>query len=162
MGRNGIASVTVERQTGMDVGCKRDALAAVAGTLPRIGRGLCRTAYADSRQRFVYKIDNAGYEGSNRDEYEAFTSGRLSAMGLGQYGSPVALFTVETPDGPVEVLAMPFRAHGSDHADHGERARARARGMMRLPDMHEGNYRVTANGRIKITDLGFGIDGRGW
>jgi len=162
MGRNGIASVTVERQTGMDVGCKRDALATVEGNLPRIGRGLCRTAYADSRKRFVYKIDNPGYEGSNRAEYEAFTSGTLRDMGLGQYGSPVALFTVETADGPVEVLAMPFRAESSASASAAEYERARSRGMFRLPDMHDGNYRVTANGRIKITDLGFGVSGRVW
>lgn len=160
MGRSAIATVTVTRGTGMDVGCKRDALAAVAGTLPRIGRGLTRTAYTDSRKRFVYKIENYGYEGSNREEYETFSGSALRDRGLAQYGTPVALFTVDTPDGPVDVLAMPFRANDAGSAPRAERARFADRGGLRLPDMHDGNYRVTENGRIKITDLGFGADNR--
>lgn len=157
MGRT-IASVTVERGTGMDVGCKRDALAAARGELFPIGDGAQRTVYVDARGRFVYKIEKGGYPGSNRDEYEAFRSSHLREMGLGQYGSPVALFTVETAGGwSVEVLAMPVRPKHSHEASPAEQNRFHSRGARRLVDMHPANYRVTPGGRIKITDLGFGL-----
>lgn len=156
MGRT-IDTVTVERGTGMDVGCKRDALATVRGELRKIGNGAQREVYADARGRFVYKLERPGYPGSNRDEYEAFMSDALATRGLRQYGSPVALYTVATPDGPVEVLAMPMRPLAARDATPAELERFSARGGYRLPDMHDANYRVSANGRIKITDLGFGV-----
>lgn len=160
MGRT-IATVTVERGTGMDVGCKRDALATVQGTLRRIGNGAQRDVYVNAKRTIVYKIERPGWEGANRAEYDAFMSGALSRRGLGQYGSPVALYTVTTETGEtVEVLAMPFRAEHGRSASEAEMDRAWRRGMFDLPDMHDANYRVTANGRIKITDLGFGARDR--
>lgn len=157
-----LKDVTVERGTGMDVGCKRDALAAVMGNLRKAGQGAQRSVYVDARERFVYKIERSGYPGSNREEYEAFMSGELRERGLARFGSPVALYTVQTRhSGPVTVLAMPFRAQRSEAASPAEHERAAERGLFRLPDMHGANYRVTANGRIKITDLGFGVRRRG-
>lgn len=153
----------VERGTGADIGCKRDAIATARGELNRIGAGVQRTAYADRRNRFVYKIENGGWDGANRAEFEAFMGGELRARGLAQYGSPVALFTVTDPNGrEYEILAMPFRAQASHAASRAEMNRFMSRGGNRLPDMHGGNFRVTANGRIKITDLGFGAERRGW
>jgi hypothetical protein len=157
MTREMLATVTVERGTGMDVGCKRDAYRAAHGMLREIGNGAQRVVYVDDRSRFVYKIATDWYPEANREEFEAFMSGRLSAMGLGMYGSPVALFTVQMANGPVEVLAMPFRSKSANDADPNAQKRFMARGARRLPDMHDANWRVTANGRIKITDLGFGV-----
>ena len=156
----GNATVTVTRGTGMDVGCKRDALRAINGDLRMIGSGLTRKAYADDRSRIVYKIESRGYPGSNRQEYDTFSGSALRDRGLAQYGTPVALYTIATDDGPIDVLAMPFRSDASHAAPMAELVRFRNRGGLRLPDMHGGNYRVTAGGRIKITDLGFGVSAR--
>lgn len=160
MGRT-IANVTVERGTGMDVGCKRDALATVEGSLKRIGNGAQREVYSDARGRFVYKLERPGYPGANRDEFNAFMSDALKSRGLSQYGSPVALYTVHLSNGDtVEVLAMPMRPHDSRTVSPAALEKFAERGGYNLPDMHDANWRVSPNGRIKITDLGFGLRAR--
>lgn len=157
------ARTTVTRTTGMDVGCKRDAEACVDGMLREIGHGAQRRVYADARMRFVYKLETEWYPGANRDEYDAFVNVLPNKHPeLRQYGSPVALYHVTQSDGSiVDVLAMPFRKDHSNDAPLAESRRFESRlrnerGVRKLQDMHGANYRVTANGRIKITDLGFG------
>lgn len=156
-----IRDVTVERGTGMDCGSKRDALRAIRGEFQRAGRGLCRTVYIDDRNRFVYKIDNAGWAGSNRAEFEAQMGEELVKRGLRTYATPSAIFTM--PDG-TEILAQPVRPRDSNEADwdtrdrfHDALRRAEQAGHDPIPDMHGGNYRLTPGGRIRITDLGFGF-----
>lgn len=158
-----LAQISVERQTGMQVGSKRDAYRAANGDLAKVGAGLQRTVYVDDTMRTVYKVANWGWDHSNREEYEAMYVG-LAAAGLSRYRTPCALFTM--PDGTT-VLAMPYRVH------HGRALSARARDRfyhdlrnaqahgVRVPDMHDGNYRGTPAGRVKITDLGFGVQVQG-
>lgn len=160
------ASVKVERGTGMDCGSKRDAILAVSGGLARIGAGLTRTVYVDARSRFVYKVENgARWQGTNRAEYEDMMGGEMERRGLTYYRTPCALYTM--PDGTT-VLCMPVRPKDSRDAAPGaverfqRRLREQARVHGAIPDMHPGNYRVTPNGRVKITDIGFGADGRAW
>lgn len=161
-----IRSITALRDTGMQVGCKRDAYRAAIGDLshsdPHTGRdmrGLQRSCFIDDKGTTVYKVANPGWDNANRLEFEQMYR-ELADAGLTAFRTPCALFIL--PNGQ-SVLAMPYRPqHGRALS---QRAEARLHAALRnaqthgyfVPDMHEGNYRGTPAGRPKITDLGFAM-----
>lgn len=148
-------TVEVSKWIGhMQYGSKRDAIAAVDGTLPMLGRGACRKVYKGKSPRIVYKVTTSGDNRANVSEYERML--RVQAFDH-NIATPCTLYMV---DG-VAVLAMVERPHDSDTLDHA----AYDRFMQRLTrynresgdhigDMHGQNYRATPSGKGTVTDCG--------
>lgn len=149
----------------MHVGTISGARAAVEGTLVEIGRGAFRTCYASADGKWVYKVANRahGRQGDdaaqwnkyNEGEYQALTEAR-QRTGRMAY-SPVGLFYV---DG-IAVVSMPYyptsgRSAGAEAHDkfHAILEAWRNETGERHEDMHDGNWRVTRKGQVRITDLG--------
>lgn len=152
------------------IGCRRDATKATRGELPHLGNGAMRDVFTPSAaSSVVYKIPRRGGNVANESEYLAMTryriGGNMWASGCAIYyvldGAVIATsdgtLTLPTglPAGTVAVLAMrkyPTAGHGADMAT---RQKAHRLGMAHnLRDFHDDNWRVTAKGRIRVTDLG--------
>lgn len=159
MARPVMANVTMAPRKGERCGSKRDVIRAVNGELQRMGKGIHRVGYADDRKRYCYKVETSlgRLENANSEEYECMTNLRNSSDPRRMYATVCNLWYYTDPFGTTHtVLVMPFIAHDSSKADPKHVARARKRGFFRVRDMHGNNWRVTANGRMKFTDLGFG------
>lgn len=149
---------------GGDVGCKRDAIAALAGTLPQIGRGFCRITYKGARG-IVYKVPrNPARDRSNVSEYERMT--RIAKFDR-SLSTPTALYIVDGVaviamyERPISAAEEDFRAMTAWGKANAARVQARVAaynaahiGTDRIGDMHEGNWRGTVMGRPTLTDVG--------
>lgn len=167
MARSPMTNVEVRRWIGGgDVGCKRDAIAALAGTLPQIGRGFCRTTFQGARG-IVYKVPrNHNSDRSNRSEYERMC--RIAAVDR-TLSTPTALYIVDGV-AVVAMLERPLSACGDADdpwrmsawgAANLDKVRERVARYNRtnpygdhIGDMHEGNWRGTPRGRPTLTDVG--------
>lgn len=178
-----LSDVTVAQwEHGMHVGCKRDALRALATHLhtfgPRedmpqnmrpmaqAGRGLMRQTYIDDRSRVVYKLRTSGWHdvatlvaqnAANVSEYRTM-SALAAHKSTRTYASPVAVFYVHG----VAVIAMLARTTGDGNVIAECKRRAmldafaaftRATGV-HIGDMHNGNFRATPTKRPRVTDVG--------
>lgn len=121
------------------------------------GQGVSRAVYVDAQSRVVYKVDTYTAKNpeceeydSNEDEYRNIRI--LRAEGV-RWAPPAYLWSV---DGR-KVLAMPFYPTSGDEAPYEKKQQARDmeygewRGY--LGDLHDGNWRLTKNGQIRVIDL---------
>lgn len=121
------------------------------GDMARLSAGAFRTVFRRPGGKFVYKVSHykarAGAPVKRDNKYNEGEYRRLTdERDLGHtWATPVGIYYVEG----IAVLAMPYVPQGGDACKPGERDKVR-----HLPDMHGNNYRATASGRIRVTDLG--------
>lgn len=164
----------MEQARRSPIGTRRDAAAALARCIaesPRYtdpydkepvnglrycGQGVDRAVYVDARERFVYKVDSyraqrPEYDYSSNDvEYQNCL--KLREEGL-PWAPPAYVWNIDGHS----VLAMPFYPVSGKDAPTRQRIKARALeyGDWRpyLGDLHDGNWRLTKNGQIRVIDL---------
>lgn len=156
-------SVTVERwRAERQVGNRADAVRAARGELRKVGAGFMRKVYLDDSGRTVYKV--APDANANASEYRRMHAIADSPL-LAQYATPCTLYTL--PDGVV-VEAQPYMPLDSIEVrdrsaiwalldaieDHNKLCMSTGAIGAMLQDMHDGNYRADARGRLHITDCG--------
>lgn len=136
---------------------------AVADDLPdradmaQIGSGAFRRVYRRSGavgSRFVYKVSHYKAQNGkpverdnqyNEGEYCRLTDERAAGH---TWATPISIFYVNG----IAIVAMPFVPQASGACKPGEYNRLPA--AIRREDMHGQNYRATATGRLRVTDLG--------
>lgn len=152
-----------------NVGCARDAQAALNGALPFVDSGLFKRVYRDAASRVVYKVSRGAAPNSgavSRGRANALTAeAAWVAFGREQGLEGIPHVTLYVVDGE-PVLAMPFITHASEDLyeidDYAKRQRVERRGYdvratwmaLGMDDIHGGNWRYDGRWRPVIVDLG--------
>ena len=156
MGKRNARVGLVKRSALGAVGIKSEACDALDGNLQSCGQGLCRDVYVNKTRTIVYKVagGKAGHPKShnvlNESEFDNMVALRSDPETKSLH-TPLTLMYV---DG-CAVIAMVYRPIDGKRLPVAARYRmadvAADKGIL---DMHDGNYRGTPTGRVKVTDLG--------
>lgn len=140
------------------IGCKAGARKAlmVKPPLTPLGHGLYKQAYTDGKVVYKVAVDKQASRDCNWNLEHEFRQATHFRKEGSRWAAPTSLYRI----GDEVVVAQPLYGHVSDLPDElrdkAWREANRLDGDYVVGDFHEGNWRVTPRGQVRVIDLSGG------